>query len=96
MGQAEELLNGKRHSLGLESGELVFGEIQDSYNQLVKAINDYVTIRQNSNFNQNIAALQAQVSHYKKLESISNNLLDLGEEELQIANQKFTTQKNPV
>lgn len=91
--QAEELLEGKRRKVNLESGELVFSEIQNTYNQLVKGLEDYSTFKKDRHFTHNIQTLKAQVRHYRNLGKISERMLVLGEEELEIAGEKYKTQK---
>lgn len=62
--------------------DLVFGNIQNEYNQLINLINEYDHFLNSQYFDNQTKALEMQLRYYNDLAAISKNQIKISEEEL--------------
>ncbi|MCB9335468.1 MAG: HlyD family efflux transporter periplasmic adaptor subunit [Flavobacteriales bacterium] len=70
---------------------LVFGEIQNEYNNLIKNIKDYTVLMNDNYYNNSIQHISKQISYNKQLASITREQVELMNQELKNAKAKYQT-----
>ncbi len=69
----------------------IFGDIQGEYNQLLKNVNDYQILKENLYQEKKKVNVGKQIDFYQKSDKISQRQIQLAKNDLEIAEQKFTS-----
>ncbi|HEY9045350.1 MAG TPA: HlyD family efflux transporter periplasmic adaptor subunit [Ohtaekwangia sp.] len=84
----KKLLNEEIQTLSFNDNDLVFGAVQDDYNNLKKQIYDYQQLH-HQYFRESIIRLEAKIKTYKELSAVIKEKLMVGEEELKNARLQY-------
>lgn len=86
-------LKSSKNDLPLVNENHVFGAMQTTFNDLQKNLKDLQELKQNNFSVQKIDNLKNKITQYKKLIFISNNQLELLQEEVKNATEKYNAEK---
>jgi len=86
-------LKSSNNELPLVNENYVFGTMQTTFNELQKNLKNLQELKQNNFSIQKINNLKSKIVQYKKLILISNNQLELLQEEVKNATEKYNVEK---
>ncbi len=85
----EGLKQGLSKEIKLETNQFTFGTLQNDYNALAKAIDQYQIDLNGNQFEKRKSILTRQISNYKKLAKINTQQIEYAQEDFNRADEKF-------